>query len=142
LELENDYTKGTNHIPTTVADAYELLNRIKLPQKNPRNQPNGQGGNRSGRGNDNANGSKEDTEVHGVVFVNKNGKQIGKDVSCFACGGNHYKGDPECPKSKLNDDDEYLSSSFSVAFLGAQPTHDDVADRSWILLDNQSSEHI
>lgn len=99
LELENDYTKGTNHIPTTVADAYELLNRIKLPQRNPRNPINGQGENRGGKGNDTNTGSTADTEVHGVVFVNKNGKPISKDVSCFACGGNHYKGDPACPKS-------------------------------------------
>lgn len=104
LELENDYTKGTNHVPSTVAAAYELLNRIKLPQKTHRNP--GQGGNRGGKGTENTTGSNEDTEVHGVVFVNKNGKPISKDVSCFACGGNHYKGDPACPKSKLNDDDD------------------------------------
>jgi hypothetical protein len=32
-ELENDYTKGTNHIPPTVAAAYGLLDRIKLHDK-------------------------------------------------------------------------------------------------------------
>jgi hypothetical protein len=128
LDLENDYTKGTNHVPSTLADAYELLNRIKLPQKTPRNPPNGQPGTRNGT-NSNSSSGKDDMEVHGVVFVNKNGKQIGKDVSCFACGGNHYKGDPECPKSKISEDDDYLSSSRSVAFLGAQPTRDTIADK-------------
>jgi hypothetical protein len=102
LELENDYTKGTNHVPATVAAAYELMNQIKLPQRNQQNQRQNPGGN-SGTvaGSHQKDKDKDDAEVHGVVFVNKNGKPVGKDVSCFACGSNHYKGDPDCPKNKL-----------------------------------------
>jgi hypothetical protein len=70
--LENNYTEGTNHVPATVVAAYELLTWIKLPQKNQRNQPNHQGG----IGNNPTLKENEDTEVHGVVFVNKNGKQM------------------------------------------------------------------
>lgn len=33
-ELENDYTKGINHIPSTVAAAYVLLDKIKLSGRN------------------------------------------------------------------------------------------------------------
>jgi hypothetical protein len=136
-ELENDYTKGTNHIPATVAAAYGLLDRVKLPDKSSlsRNDGSTPGGQQKG---------SQNNEVHGVVFVNKNGKIISKEVICYECGGNHYKGDPSCPNSKLNETDGYFSSFNppNVAFLGAQPTRDNIADKDWILLDNQSSEHI
>jgi hypothetical protein len=135
-ELENDYTKGTNHIPSTVAAAYGLLDRIKLQDKGTNTRKEGdQTTNKGGQGNSN--------EAHGLVFVNKDGRKIGKEVICYECGGNHYKGDPACPNSKLSNNDDYLSLSNSphVAFLGAQPA-EDIADNKWILLDNQSSEHI
>jgi hypothetical protein len=78
-----------------------------------------------------------------MVFVNKDGKTVGKDVVCYDCGENHYRGDANCPrKSKITEDDDYscVSSSVKVAFVGAQPEH--IINRPWILLDSQSSVHI
>jgi len=69
-----------------------------------------------------------------------------KEIKCYDCGGNHYKGDPECPKhqTKLNDqDDDYshVSKPLVVAFVGTHPKKHIISE-DWILLDNQSSVHI
>mmetsp|Transcript_14399 Transcript_14399/g.27057 ORF Transcript_14399/g.27057 Transcript_14399/m.27057 type:complete len:316 (-) Transcript_14399:8-955(-) len=108
IELDNDYAKGSDHYPATVAAAYTLLSRRKAKRftdkqgNNNNNDPNKSGGGTKDNKLDDG-----DDEVHGVVFVNKNGKPISKDVSCFDCGGNHYKGDPSCPnhQSKISDTD-------------------------------------
>jgi hypothetical protein len=33
-------------------------------------------------------------KIHGVMFEIKQGKPVGKEIVCYECGGNHYKGDP------------------------------------------------
>lgn len=78
-----------------------------------------------------------------MVFVNKHGKQVGKQVTCFDCWGNHYRGDPECPNSKVIQHAACLMlfTTASAALLEAQPAPDPIADKTWILLDNQSSVH-
>jgi hypothetical protein len=77
-----------------------------------------------------------------MVFVNKDGEPVGKELVCFDCGGNHYKGDPSCPKdNKLNNgDDDYstnVSHSLQLAFVGVYPC--ELISRHSIILDNQSS---
>lgn len=89
IDLENTFARGTNHIPATLAAAYSLLNRIKKPVKQTRN---GGGSNNANKDGEKNQASSGDEEVHGMVFVNKEGKPVGKDVVCFECGGNHYKG--------------------------------------------------
>jgi hypothetical protein len=42
----------------------------------------------------------------------------------------------------MEHDDDSPSSTSSVVFLGAQPSSDPIVNKNWILLDNQSSEHI
>lgn len=86
LDLENTYAKGTNHIPATLAAAYSLLSRIKRPQRQSGTRTaNGQNGDKDGDSQkDKPLG--DDQEVHGIMFVNKDGKPVGKDVACFDCG--------------------------------------------------------
>lgn len=74
------------------------------------------------------------------MFVNKDGKPIGNKVSCYACGGNHYKGDPACPKLNTDENYSHISNQLSVAFISTQPRS--IIDKDWILLDNQSTVHI
>lgn len=86
---------------------------------------NPSGDNHGGNGNRNTNTNNND-EVHGLVFVNKDGKPIGKDVMCYNCRRNHYKGNPKYPnnqQTKVNDGDDYscVSPLLFVAFVGAQP---------------------
>lgn len=106
LDLENTYAKGTNHIPSTLAAAYSLLSRIKRPQRQQTNRNTSGSNGARNADNQKEKDSSNDQEIHGIMFVNKDGKQVGKGVACFDCGGDHYKGDPSCPKSKLNQDDE------------------------------------
>jgi hypothetical protein len=76
MDLENDYTKGTNHIPSTLTGAYFLLDHIKVPQRNQQD--------RSGNPNRQSNkaGDKSaNNDIYGMVFVNKHGKQVGKEVT-------------------------------------------------------------
>jgi hypothetical protein len=143
VELDNDYAKGTDHYPATVAAAYTLLSRRKIAKHGGHNGGGG-GRDKSDKSSRNGSGAPEDEEVHGIVFVNKDGKPVRKEVVCYDCGGNHYRGDSECPnhQSKITDGADYLraSRSLSVAFVGAHPHN--IINKNWILLDNQSSVHI
>jgi hypothetical protein len=98
-----------------------------------------------GGSSNNISNNKQDDKTHGMVFVNKDGKLTSKEIICYDCGGNHYKGDPDCPKhqSKLNDGDGYsgVSNTLTVAFIGTHPCNN-IIKKDWILLDNQSSVHI
>lgn len=64
-------------------------------------------------------------------------------MTCYECGNsNPFMGIPTCPKSKLNEDDEYLhvSKPVIVAFVCMHPSI--VVNHNRILLNNQSSVHI
>jgi hypothetical protein len=83
IELDNDYAKGSYRYPATMAAAYTLLNRFKMRKVHDKQGVNPGNGNTNKSKGQKENSSDGDDDIHGVVFVNKEGKPIGKDVACY-----------------------------------------------------------
>ena len=146
-ELENNFTRGQDHYPADLTNAYNLLLNYKAPPvpRQPRREP------------------AEDDEVSGVSFLQNGATTPGSDgitherVKCYNCNTyGHYSG--SCPNEDnqeavqmlqvTEENNEYLSE-FSFlhidqqapgAFTFAQAAAPiNIIPNTWILLDSQST---
>ena len=141
-ELENDYTKGHDNYPISVADAFQMLSNYKQYNKT---QPTRTGVSFAQRGKGKQNNNK---------------KGIDKDLANIECYHCHKKGHyaNKCPDKK--DDKNSVTTNTNVAgknstskchlnmevqdmkFCFHSNNENENYMKSWILLDNQSTTDI
>eukprot|EP00536_Pseudo-nitzschia_multiseries_P015470 jgi/Psemu1/42725/gm1.42725_g len=121
--LNNDYTKGTNHIPATIDGAYALLQNYETPEKRGMSQKKKYNGNKKESTNGTDNNSNQDLPKTAHTFQQDNqsnapnGEQhdkisTNKTITCYKCGREGHIS-PQCTQSTTIDGDTIEAESES-----------------------------
>jgi hypothetical protein len=116
--LRNSFLDGYDNYPSTLHDAYNVLQRREPDH------------------------TASVIENDGVAFLN-NGQQAGnrRQVTCFNCGEvGHYANQCEKPNQQgnVNCNSNPVNMNGN-GFTFSQPSHSSIISKTWILLDNQST---
>ena len=85
LQLENNYTLGSDNFPNNVIDAYNMMVNYKIDHAHHKKTPTSSNGH----------GCEKSNNFVFAGIVNNKG---GEEVVCYRCGDNHYVNDPICTK--------------------------------------------
>jgi hypothetical protein len=105
-DLENQYTRGTDHYPSTLTEAYNLLVNYKRPPQNTRERTNTTGvtTNSTTKTSTGDSAAAAATEPQSeLTFAQAPAPPPIESVKCYNCQGlGHYAGDCTLPKKRSN----------------------------------------
>eukprot|EP00536_Pseudo-nitzschia_multiseries_P019412 jgi/Psemu1/60630/gm1.60630_g len=126
--LNNNYTKGTNHIPATIDGAYALLQNYETPEKRGMSQKKKYNGNKKESTNGTDNNSNQDLPKTAHTFQQDNQSKstqnptkdfqqhdkisTNKTITCYKCGREGHIS-PQCTQSTTIDGDTIEAESES-----------------------------